>query len=181
MFVTRWSVSVVIVFPFLGVGFSNIPPTFLISCEVQASYWKTLKYSEQYIRDHLSGARVIIWIFSEYDAFFIIIIIFCIALCNLTKSFIFSFISFLSHESDSFLSHESFKQSTCTLCASEILLFKVFINARKLTGVNSNWLELFPLCLTFSEFIVSICNRLNLIINTVSLIQQKFSFTLTAK
>ena len=59
-----------------------------------------------------------------------------------------------------------FKQSTCTLYASEISLFKVFINAW-----NANWFELFPWCLTFSEFIVSICNRLNfiLIINTVSL------------
>ena len=42
------------VFPFLGTGFANIPPTFLISCEVGTRYSKTLKYSEQYIRDHLS-------------------------------------------------------------------------------------------------------------------------------
>ena len=39
---------------FLGTGFANIPPTFLISCEVGTRYSKTLKYSEQYIRDHLS-------------------------------------------------------------------------------------------------------------------------------
>ena len=68
-----------------------------------------------------------IWICSEYDAVFNFS---CTALCNLTKSFNFSFISLLSYESDS----ESFKQSTYTLYASEILLFKVFINACKLTG-----------------------------------------------
>ena len=37
-------------FSFLGAGFANIPPTFLISCEVQTRYSKTLKYSEQYIQ-----------------------------------------------------------------------------------------------------------------------------------
>ena len=59
-------------FPFLGADFANIPPTFLISCEVQTRYSKILKYSEQYIRDHLSGAKVRIWIgYSEYDAVFI--------------------------------------------------------------------------------------------------------------
>ena len=58
----------VIVFPFLGAGFANIPPTFLISCEVQTRYSKILKYSEQYIRDHLSGTKVRIWTGSEYDA-----------------------------------------------------------------------------------------------------------------
>ena len=60
-------VSMVRVFPFLGAGFANIPPTFLISCEVQTRYSKTLKYSKQYIRDHLSGTKVRIWICSEYD------------------------------------------------------------------------------------------------------------------
>ena len=104
---------------FLGAGFANIPP-FLISCEVLTSYSKTLKYSEQYIRDHLSDTKVRIWIRSEYDAVFNFS---CIASCNLTKSFTFSFISFVSWESDS----ESFRQSTCTLYASEILLVKVFI------------------------------------------------------
>ena len=49
-FITRWSVSVVIVFPFLGAGFANIPPTFLISCEVQTRYSRTSR-SRQYIRD----------------------------------------------------------------------------------------------------------------------------------
>ena len=63
-----------------------------------------------------------IWICSEYDAVFNSS---CIASCNQTKSFTFSFTSFLSQESDS----ESFKQSTCTFYPSEILLFKVFINA----------------------------------------------------
>ena len=57
-----------IVFPFLGAGFSNIPPTFLISCGVQTRYSKALKYSEQYNRDHLSGTKVGIWICSEDDA-----------------------------------------------------------------------------------------------------------------
>ena len=95
---------------------ANIPPTILSSCEVQARYSKTLKYSEQYIGDHLSGTKVRIWIGSEYDAVFHFS---CIASCNLTKTF-----------TDS----ELFKQSTCTFYASEILLFKVFINACKLTG-----------------------------------------------
>ena len=47
-------------FPYLGAGFINIPPTFLISSEVQTSYSKTLKYSELYIQDQLSGIKVII-------------------------------------------------------------------------------------------------------------------------
>ena len=54
--------SVVIVFPFLGVVFANVPPTFLISCGVQTRYSKTLKYFEQYIRDHLSGTKVSIFL-----------------------------------------------------------------------------------------------------------------------
>ena len=37
-----------IVFPFLGEGFANTPPTFFILCEVQTRYLKTLKYSGQY-------------------------------------------------------------------------------------------------------------------------------------
>ena len=45
-------------FPFLRAGFTNIPPTFLIPCEVQTRYSKTLKYSELYIQDHLSGTKV---------------------------------------------------------------------------------------------------------------------------
>ena len=60
----------VIVFLFLGRGFANIPPTFFISFEVQTRYSKTFKYSEQYIRDHLSGTNVRIWVCSEYDAVF---------------------------------------------------------------------------------------------------------------
>ena len=46
--ITRWSVSVVIVFPFLGAGFANIPLTLFTSCEAQTRYSKTLKYSQQY-------------------------------------------------------------------------------------------------------------------------------------
>ena len=34
----------------LGAGFAKIPPTFLISCEVQTRYSKVLKNSEQYIQ-----------------------------------------------------------------------------------------------------------------------------------
>ena len=117
----------VIVFPFSGAGFANIPHTFFISCEVQRRYSKKLKYSEQYIRDHFSSTKVRVWICSEYYAVFSFS---CIALCNLTKSFTFSFISFSSYESDS----ESFKQSNYTLYASEILLFEVFINTCKLAG-----------------------------------------------
>ena len=43
------SVSVVIVFLFLGGGFANTPPTFLISRKVQTRYSNALKYSQQYI------------------------------------------------------------------------------------------------------------------------------------
>ena len=77
-------------FSFLGAGFANISPTFLISCEVQTRYSKKLKYSEQYIRDHLSGTKVRFWICSGYDAVFTFS---CVALC---KSFTCSVISFLS-------------------------------------------------------------------------------------
>ena len=55
-------------FSFFRSGFANISPTFLISCDVQTRYSKTLRYSEQYIRDHLSGIKVKISICSEYDA-----------------------------------------------------------------------------------------------------------------
>ena len=96
------------------------------SCEVPTRYSKIWKYFEQYIRDHLSDTKVRIWIGSEYDAIFII---FYIASCNLTKIFTFSCMSFLSQE--------SVKQSTCTFYASKILLFKVFVNACKLTGIMS--------------------------------------------
>ena len=116
-----------IAFLFIGAGFANISPIFLISCKVQTRYSKILKYSEQYIRDHLSGTKLGIWIASEYDAAFSF---FCTALCNLTKTFSFSCMSFLSYESDP----ELFKESTSTFYASEILLSKVFVNACKLTG-----------------------------------------------
>ena len=52
----------IIGFPFLRAGFANIPATFLISCEVQTRYSKTLRYSEQYIRENLSGTKIRIWI-----------------------------------------------------------------------------------------------------------------------
>ena len=55
--VARWSVSVVIVFPFLEAGFAIIPPIYLISPEVQARYSRTLKYSEQYILDRFQVPR----------------------------------------------------------------------------------------------------------------------------
>ena len=114
-------------FLFRGAGFANISPTFLISSEVQTRYPRILKYSEGYIRHHLSGTKLEIWIGSEYDAVFIFS---CIALCNLTKTFTFFCMSFLSYKSVS----ELFKQSTCTFYASELLLLKVFINACKMTG-----------------------------------------------
>ena len=86
-----YQISVVIVFPFLVAGFANIPPTFLISCEVQTRYSKKLKYSDQYIRDHLSGTKIRIWICSEYDAVFNF---FCIPSYNLTYSFTLFYIIF---------------------------------------------------------------------------------------
>ena len=73
----------VIPFSFLGAGFANISPTFLVLCEVQTRYSKTSKHSEQYIREHLSGTKARIWICSEYDVIFNFS---CIALCNLTQS-----------------------------------------------------------------------------------------------
>ena len=57
-------------FSFLGAGFTNISPICLISCEVQTRYSQALKYSEQYIRDQLSGNKVSIWICFEYYAVF---------------------------------------------------------------------------------------------------------------
>ena len=48
---------------------------------------------EQYIRDHLSGTKVRIWIGLEYDAVFNFS---CIASCYLTKIFTFFCMSFLS-------------------------------------------------------------------------------------
>ena len=36
-----------IIFPFLGAGFANIPSTFLISYEVQTSYLKTFHANDQ--------------------------------------------------------------------------------------------------------------------------------------
>ena len=76
-------------FSFPGTCFANIPPTFLISFEVQTRYSKALRYSQQYIRDHLSGTKVKIWICSGYDAVFNF---FCIASCNQTNSLTFYFI-----------------------------------------------------------------------------------------
>ena len=72
------------------------------------------------------------WLFRYLDLFWIWccfqFLLHCLVQPN--QAFTFSFISFLSQDLDS----ESFKQSTCTLYASEILFFKVFINACKLTG-----------------------------------------------
>ena len=105
-------------FLFLEAGFVNIPRTFLVSCEVQTRYSKTLKSSEQYIPDHLSGTKVRIWIGSEHDAVFNFS---CIASWNLTKTFTFYCMAVLSQESDS----ELFKQSTCAFYASKILLWNI--------------------------------------------------------
>ena len=57
-----------IAFPFFRACFDNISPTILISCEIQTTYSRILKYSEQYIRDYFSGTKVRIWISFEYDA-----------------------------------------------------------------------------------------------------------------
>ena len=90
-FVTRKSVSVVIAFPFFRSRFYQYFTYVLISCEFQTKYLKILKYSAQYIRDHLSGTRVRIWMGSKYDAVFSFS---CIASCNLTKTFGFSCMPF---------------------------------------------------------------------------------------
>ena len=45
-------------FSFLGARFADIPRAFLISCEVQTKYLKTLKYFEQYIWEHLAGTKI---------------------------------------------------------------------------------------------------------------------------
>ena len=79
-------------FPFLGADFANMPPTFLSSHAVITRYSETVKY-EQYLQDHFSGTKLRIWIFSEHDAVFNFHFI---ALCNLTNSFAFSFVLFLS-------------------------------------------------------------------------------------
>ena len=71
------------------------------------------------------------WIWSCFNFFF-----FCIVSCNLTKTFTFFCMSFLSWESDS----ELFKHSTCTFYASEILLFKFSISTCKVTGeMTMDW------------------------------------------
>ena len=80
-------------FIFSGAGFANISPTFLISCKVQTRYSRILNYSEQYIGEHLSGTKEKIWIGSKYDA---VSNFSCIALCNITKTFTFFCMSFLS-------------------------------------------------------------------------------------
>ena len=59
-----------VAFLFSGAGFANNSPTFVISCEVQTRYLGISKYSQQYIRDHLSGTKVKIRIGSEHDAVF---------------------------------------------------------------------------------------------------------------
>ena len=114
----------VIVFTLLGAGCPNIPPTFFISCESQTRYSKTLKFSEQYIRDHLSGTKERIWICSDYDAvssFFLYCLVQPNQVIHLRTMYIIRI-------------RQSFKQSTCTLYASEIFLFKVFMNVCRLTG-----------------------------------------------
>ena len=133
---------------------------------ISTRYSKILKYSQHYICDHLSGTKVRIC--SEYDA---ALNFSYIASYNLTKSFTFSFILFLSKESDS----ENFKQSSCVLC----MLLKycpLQFYACTVTDKMAIVLEFFSWCLTFSEFIVIICNRLKfiLIVNTVSLSLTKF-------
>ena len=80
-------------FPFFRSRFCQYFTYFFISCEVQTRCSKILKYSEQYIRDHLSVTTVRIWIGSKYDAVFSFT---CIASCNLTKTFNFFCMPFSS-------------------------------------------------------------------------------------
>ena len=44
----------------LGEDFSNMPPTFFISCGVLTSYSEILKCSEQFFRDHLSETIIML-------------------------------------------------------------------------------------------------------------------------
>ena len=119
----------VIVFPFLGAGLANIPPNFLIPCEVQTRYSKTLKYSEQHIRDHLSGTKVRIWICSEYDTLFNFS---CIASCNLSHPLSLSYHFYHTHQT------LNLSDSQLVLCMLlKYCSLKVFINACKLTAVFS--------------------------------------------
>ena len=105
---SRWSVSVVIASFF----WEQVLLIF------QLLSWFRVKFKQGF-GNHLSGTKVRIWIHSEYNAVFTFS---CLTSCNLTNPLTFSFISFLSEESDS----EYFRQSTCTFYASQILLFKVF-------------------------------------------------------
>ena len=151
----------VIVFPFLGAGFANISPTFLISCEVQTRYSRILKYSEQYIRDHLSGTKVRIWICAWYDAVFYFFLHCLVQFIHLVCDIIFIIRIRLW----------IFKQSTFTLYASEILLFKVLIYACKLTGEMSlDWSFFLGVWYSVNPLSVSV-NRLKFILisNAVSL------------
>ena len=122
----------VIVFPFLGAGFANISPTFLISCEVQTRYSKTLKYSEQYIRDHLSGTKVRIWICSEYDAVFNFFLH-----CLVQPKQVFDFLFHIKNQA------LNFQAVNLYFVCFEISLFKVFINTCKLTDEMSIDLSFF--------------------------------------
>ena len=134
-------------FYFLGAGFANILPTFLISCEFQTRYSKALKYSEQYIRDHLSGTKVkdldLLWIWCCFYFFLHCLVQVIHLLCHII--FIIRIRLWI------------FKQSTCTLYASEILLFKVFINACKLAGkMLVDWSFLISVWNSVSSFSVSV-------------------------
>ena len=125
------SVSVVIVFSLFRIYFFGF-------------MWKSNKvfnnikifwtvHSRPYIRSQGKSVHLfLIWCCFNFS---------CIALCNLTKLFTFSFIPFISYGSVS----ESFTQSNFTLYASEIFFFKVFINAcfQKMT-------DEMPICWRFS-------------------------------
>ena len=60
--------------------------------------------------------------------------------------------------------NQTLNLSTCALYTSDISFFKVFINSCKLTSKMPIEWSFFRWCLTFSDFNVSICNRLNFIL-----------------
>ena len=102
---------------------------------------------------------------SEYDAVFNFS---CIVSCNLTKVVYLLSLSYHFYHKNQTLNLPDSQLEF--VCLWNIALYSVHKNAYT-DRWNVNWLELFPWCLTFIEFIVSICNKLKfiLIINTVSL------------
>ena len=105
---------------------------------LSSRYTRILKYSEQYIWDHLSSTKVRIPICSECDAVFNFS---CIASSNLAQSFTFSFTFFIIR-----IRLWIFKNSQLVLC----MLLK-YCSLKFDCSLNANWLEIFCWYLTFSE------------------------------